>query len=182
MVQKIVNSLRLFRYWHRWVGLFLLLFILISALTGILLAWKKQVEQLQPPTQTSSLTESGQPWLSVENITEIAQEAFTQSHPNRPSTIERLDIRPDHGIAKVLFTHYWEVQIDGYSGEVLSISQRHSDWIEKIHDGSIISEGFKLWSMNTLGIGLLLLSLTGSWLWWGPKRVRQLKTQHKSTV
>lgn len=182
MVQKLVHSLRLFRYWHRWLGLFLLTFILISAITGILLAWKKQAKLLQPPTQESSFIEPEKPWLSVEKIGKIAQEVFARSNPNQPLVIDRLDIRPDKGIVKVQFAHYWEVQIDGYSGEVLSIAQRHSDWIEKIHDGSIISEGFKLWSMNTLGIGLLLLSLTGSWLWLGPRRVRELKRQHKSTV
>jgi uncharacterized iron-regulated membrane protein len=182
MVQKIVHSLRLFRYWHRWLGLFLLTFILISAITGILLAWKKEADLLQPPTQESSFIESEKPWLSVEKICEIAQEVIVQNNPNQPLAIDRLDIRPDKGIVKVLFASYWEVQVDGYSGEVFSIAKRHSDWIEKIHDGSIISEGFKLWSMNTLGIGLILLSLTGIWLWLGPKRVRELKRQHKSTV
>jgi len=55
---------------------------------------------------------------------------------------------------------------------VLSIDKRYSDWIESLHDGSIISDGFKLVSMNFLGMGLLFLIFTGLWLWYGPRRIR----------
>ena len=64
------------------------------------------------------------------------------------------------------------MQVDGKSGEVLSIDKRYSDWIESLHDGSIISDGFKLVSMNFLGMGLLFLIFTGLWLWYGPRRIR----------
>ena len=37
------------------------------------------------------------------------------------------------------------------------------------------SDLFKLISMNGLGIGLLVLMLTGLWLWYGPRRYRRLK-------
>ena len=87
-----------------------------------------------------------------------------------------MDVRPSKGIAKVLFKEgNWEVQIDGTSGEVKSIAKRYSDWIESLHDGSIISDLFKLISMNLLGIGVLFLMGTGIWLWYGPKVVREMK-------
>ncbi|MEZ4980895.1 MAG: PepSY domain-containing protein [Saprospiraceae bacterium] len=66
-------------------------------------------------------------------------------------------------------------QIDGQSGEIYSISRRYSDWIEQLHDGSIIAEWFKWLSMNYLGLGLIVMIITGTWLWWGPKRIRNLK-------
>ncbi|MFT6321644.1 MAG: putative iron-regulated membrane protein, partial [Granulosicoccus sp.] len=84
--------------------------------------------------------------------------------------------RPSKGIVKVLFeAGNWEVQVDGKSGEVKSVEKRYSDWIESLHDGSIISDGFKLFTMNFLGIGLLFLIGTGVWLWYGPRRVRMKK-------
>jgi len=58
---------------------------------------------------------------------------------------------------------------------VLSVARRHSDWIEQLHDGSIISDLFKLISMNFLGIGLLIMILSGLWLWYGPKKFRKMK-------
>ena len=79
-------------------------------------------------------------------------------------------------MVKVLFEKgNWEVQIDGTSGEVKSIAKRYSDWIESLHDGSIISDGFKLVSMNVLGIGVLILMSSGIWLWYGPKVIREMK-------
>ena len=79
---------------------------------------------------------------------------------------------------KVLYkTGYWEVQIDCTSGEVFSVQKRYSDLIEKIHDGSIISDGFKLGAMNVFGIGLMALILSGFFLWYGPRKIRRLKSQ-----
>nr|WKN37584.1 PepSY-associated TM helix domain-containing protein [Tunicatimonas sp. TK19036] len=179
-MQKMVRSLRAFRQWHRWVGVSLLVFVLISSLTGLLLAWKKNVDFLQPPTQSAPAND--QPWLSITQINQIALDAFEEAYPGQNLQIDRLDVRPQKGVVKVLLDSYWEVQVDGYSGQVLSIARRHSDWIEQVHDGSILSDTFKLWSMNALGAGLLLVSLTGGWMWWGPKQIRKRKRKHKSTV
>jgi hypothetical protein len=94
--------------------------------------------------------------------------------------VERFDVRPDKGIIKVLFKKgYWEAQVDGTSGKVLSLAQRHSDWIEHIHDGSIISDPFKLMYTNILGIGLLLLALSGLYMWYAPKVIRRSKDHRK---
>jgi hypothetical protein len=87
-----------------------------------------------------------------------------------------MDVRPDKGIIKVLFKNgYWEVQVDGQTGKVLSVAQRHSDWIEHIHDGSIVNDVFKLAYTNILGIGLFVLAASGLWLWYGPKVIRRSK-------
>jgi len=117
-------------------------------------------------------------WLSVEAMAERAQGALMHHTGRSELSIDRIDIRPDKGIVKVNFEQaYWEVQMDGHSGKVLSIAQRHSDWIEQVHDGSIISETFKLLSMHTLSFGLLALVMSGCWLWLGPKKIRRLKKQ-----
>ena len=111
----------------------------------------------------------------------MATQEFYQIHPDqKENKIDRIDVRPSKGVMKVLFKdNYWEVQIDGKTGEIRSVAQRNSDWLEQIHDGSIISQGFKLVSMNFLGIGLLILIITGIWLWYGPKRLRWLKKRKK---
>jgi hypothetical protein len=98
----------------------------------------------------------------------------------KSNAVDRLDVRPDKGIVKVLMKHgYWEVQVDGASARVLSVAQRHADWIEHIHDGSIVNEIFKVSYTNILGFGLLILSVTGLYLWYGPKAVRNSKGGRK---
>ncbi|MDH5399885.1 MAG: PepSY domain-containing protein, partial [Cyclobacteriaceae bacterium] len=95
-------------------------------------------------------------------------------------TIDRIDIRPSKGVAKVVFEQdNWEVQVHGSSGDIVSVARRHADWIETLHDGSIISDGFKLLVMNLLGVALVLLSITGVWMWYGPKLVRRMNLRRK---
>ena len=178
-LKQYIYSLRTFRVWHRWLGTALAIFLIISAVTGILLSLKKQVDVLQPPTQ-KGVSQSLDSWMPIDSIAQLATVAFHNAHPAQyDNYIDRMDVRPSKGIVKVLFERgYWEVQIDGTSGEVMSIAKRHSDWIEHLHDGSIISEVFKLISMNLLGFGLLILISTGLWLWYGPKRVRKMRSRH----
>jgi hypothetical protein len=78
--------------------------------------------------------------------------------------------------------HFTEIQIDCYTGEVLSVKQRTADIIEMIHDGSIIdflfknqSTPFKLFYSTITSLGLMLLSFSGFWLWLKPKQIKRLK-------
>lgn len=172
---KIAKSVRGYRKWHKYFGLSVSLFVLISAITGILLAWKKDITVLQPPTQ-KGVTTTIADWQPVERLAEVAV-AAVDSLQLTADNLDRIEYRPTKGIAKVIFdTGSWEVQVDATSLEVLSVAKRHSDWIEHLHDGSIISDGFKLISMNFLGIGLLALLVTGLWLWLGPIKIRKLKS------
>jgi len=171
-----ISSLRRLRSWHRTAGITLAALLLISALTGIFLAFKKEADFLQPPTRRGQ-SESLNSWMPLDQLAFKAGQHLKEMRPETSNArIDRIDVRPDKGIAKVLFDRgYWEVQIDGTSGEVLSVARRHSDWIEAIHDGSIISDTFKLVSMNFLGFGLLALIASGLWLWFGPRKIRALK-------
>lgn len=175
-LKTLIKSLRNFRVFHRWIGLTLALLLMISAVTGVLLALKKEVEIIQPPTQRG-VSENLAEWKSLDEISAIAEKALHETYPEqKENSVDRMDARPSKGIVKVLFeAGNWEVQVDGKSGEVKSVEKRYSDWIESLHDGSIISDGFKLFSMNFLGIGLLFLIGTGVWLWYGPRRVRMKK-------
>ncbi|MDF9798327.1 putative iron-regulated membrane protein [Catalinimonas alkaloidigena] len=179
-VQKIALSLRKYRQWHRWVGISIALLVLISSITGILLAWKKDVAILQPPTLNSS-SHTAENWLSIDEIAQLAEVALLEHTQLEEVSIDRMDVRLDKGIVKVNFVQaYWEVQVDGFNGAVLSIARRHSDWIEQVHDGSIISDFFKLLSMNALGVGLLILMASGVWLWFGPKKIRKMKKRQQA--
>ncbi|MFN3759637.1 MAG: PepSY-associated TM helix domain-containing protein [Algoriphagus aquaeductus] len=176
-VQSKVIALRGFRRIHKWLGVPLIIFFLVIGITSILLAWKKKVELL-PPT-LSTRVENGT-WILPSEMVKIGEEEMKKL--GRNPEVDRIDIRPDKGTAKVTFkTHFTEVQVDGFSGEVLSVDTRHSDWIEKVHDGSIIDfyttgdEGAKLTYSTLISIGLIFLAISGFYLWYYPKVVRKLK-------
>lgn len=174
--ERVVKRLRSYREYHKVLGITLAILLLISAVTGFFLGWKKNVDLLQPPSQKGVSTDLAD-WMPIDSLATLAANALYAAHPAQTGNpIDRMDARPGKGMIKVLFkADWWEVQIDGTTGEILSIAKRHSDWIEKIHDGSIISDLFKLISMNILGIGLTIMIITGFWLWYGPKIVRRLR-------
>ena len=59
--------------------------------------------------------------------------------------------------------------------------RRRSDFIENIHDGSILDhltgtsgEQIKLVYTSMMGVALLTFTITGFWLWIGPRRMRSM--------
>jgi hypothetical protein len=98
---------------------------------------------------------------------------FPPRHGHRHESVHA---RPGDGIVKVLFKEdSWEVQIDPATLRARSIARRHSDWIETVHDLSILSDAVKLVSMNLLGLGLIAIAGSGLWVWYGPRWVRRHK-------
>jgi uncharacterized iron-regulated membrane protein len=138
-LQNLVNRLRQFRSIHKWIGISVFLFMIITASTGVLLGWKKNVNLLQPPTLKGSTVEMDE-WVSFGKVAQAAMRGI-DSVTSKKIEIDRMDVRPDKGIIKVTFTEdYWEAQIDGGTGKVLSVAQRHADWIEHLMMGrSLVS-------------------------------------------
>lgn len=136
--------------------------------------------QLKPPSQKAvTINQDLLPLSKIENI------AITHIKDlNLSSTINRIDYRPRKGIAKVRFEdHFTELQIDCYTGEILSQKTRTADIIEMIHDGSIVdylfkseTKSIKLIYSSLLGLGLLFLSFSGFWLWKKPKQIKKNKS------
>jgi uncharacterized iron-regulated membrane protein len=186
-LKKTTNTLskttRIYRNIHKWIALPAFAFLFIIGTTGLLLGWKKQL-QLLPKTQ-SGLTANSEKWIHSDSIFKIATH-YSQNVLKKDANIDRMDFRPSKGIVKILFeNHFTELQIDLTSGEVISVSNRTSDFIEKLHDGSIIdyyidtpNDEVKLFYTSSVSISLILLSFTGFWLWYNPKRIRKQKHSH----
>jgi hypothetical protein len=87
--------------------------------------------------------------------------------------INRIDVRPSRGILKVWAKSNREIQIDTKSGDVLQTAYRRSDLIESFHDGSWFGDGVKLGVFLPAGITLLVLWLTGMYLFFLPIYVRR---------
>lgn len=176
-VRTLTDRLRNFRVYHRYLGLGIGVFVLISSVTGILLGWKKDVDLLQPPTQKGASTDLQQ-WLPIAELSARSLAGLDSAAAVQNNPIDRIEARLDKGIVKTIFKEgSWEVQLDASTGKVLSVARRHSDWIEKVHDGSIISDMFKLFSMNVLGFSLMILTVTGFFLWFYPKKIRKIKSE-----
>lgn len=146
--------------------------------TGLLLTWK---DQLQFKPSTEKVHSNNMNLISLDEIKNNAKKHIESL--NLPSEINRIDYRPNKGIAKVRFeNHFTELQIDCYTGKIISEKNRTADVIEMIHDGSIIdflfknqSTPVKLFYSTITSLGLMLLALSGFWLWVKPKQIKKLK-------
>ncbi len=149
---------------HRWGAILSALPLLLVIVTGLLLQVKKQVAWVQPPTQRGQYRNEhfDKSWQDILAIVKTVPEAQVGGWKD----IERIDVRPSHGAAKVLCANRWEVQVDLSTGDILSSNYRRSDLIESLHDGSFFSDAAKLWIFLPSGLILLALWLTGAWLWW----------------
>ncbi|MCU0321477.1 MAG: PepSY domain-containing protein [Chitinophagaceae bacterium] len=176
------KTLRVVRKIHRVTGLLLFIFFFIVGISGILLGWKKHTGNLLLPKTYKGVSINSKDWLSIDSLKNNAIQVLKDSCGENLSTdLDRIDIRPDKGSVKFIFTEqYREIQLDATTGEVLHIGKRHSDLIERIHDGSIVDISlsskkglFKVIYTSILGIALVLFTITGFWLWYGPKRMRR---------
>ena len=174
--------LRSFRSVHRKFGIALFAFFFIVGVTGLLLGWKKHSGGIIQAKSQQGTSADFSKWLSLQELNDIAEQVLKDSlGQDFSAEVDRIDIRKDKGIVKFNYlNHFSEIQLDGASGKVLSVNHRRSDFIEKIHDGSILdfylktSDGqIKLFYTSLMGLGLIVFTITGFWLWYGPKRMRK---------
>ena len=179
--KKQARVLRIFRKIHRTTGALLFIFFFFISVTGLLLGWKKDTNGVILPKTQEGTTSNLQEWLSVDSLHNIACHTLhTSVSPDLSLELDRIDMRKDKGSVKFVFVEqYYEVQLDGATGNVLSIGQRKSDFLENVHDGSILdrylgtSGAIKLVYTSVMGVSLLMFTITGFWLWYGPKKMRK---------
>ena len=151
--------------------------VLLVIGTGLLLQVKKQVPWVQPPTQAGSSVE---PALTFDEILDLAKRV-PEAGISGWEDVDRLDVRPAKGIVKVRASSRWEVQVDAASGKILQVAYRRSDLIESLHDGSFFHDRAKLWIFLPSGLMLLLMWLTGLYLFFLPYYVNHTRRRRART-
>ena len=163
---------------HYWTGAIIALPALILLASGLLLQTKKHWAWVQPVehrgTGTTPVLDFHQLIESVKQDPSFGVETW--------DAVNRIDVRPGRGVAKVWLHSGYEVQIDLGTGRILHSAYRRSDLIEAIHDGSFFGGDWtKLGLFLPTGLALLLLWGSGIWMWWvtfaGKRRVR---AQHQT--
>ena len=179
-----VRYLRIIRKIHRRTGMLLFVFFFIIGVTGLILGWKKNSNGIILPKSYTGISTDLQDWLPINTLQDIAFKTMQDSiDKNIDLELQRIDIRPQKGMVKFVFkNHYWGIQLDGSTGDILAITKRRSDFFENIHDGSILDiifktkgEIIKLVYTSIMGLALIIFTLTGFWLWYGPKLIKKNK-------
>lgn len=170
------------------MGALLFIFFFIVSISAFLLGIKKHSGgMILAKTYKGSSTEL-KDWLPLDSLHQIACQVLKDSvGQDLSTTVQRIDVRKEKGTVKFSFEeHYWGLQLDGATGKLLHIEYRASDLIENIHDGSILDRFFgtggnylKLFYSVIMSLALLTFTITGFWLWYGPKRMRKANRQQK---
>ncbi|QHL88454.1 PepSY domain-containing protein [Nibribacter ruber] len=181
--QKQARVLRDFRKVHRLTGALLFVFFFVISITGLLLGWKKHTGGLLLAKTHAGSSTNLQDWLPVDSLTQSAFQTMQDSLGRNASslTLDRIDMRPDKGTVKFLFVEdYLGVQLDAATGKALHLETRRADFVEHLHDGTILDRIFgldsgtlKVMYSTIMGLALLIFTITGFWLWYGPKRMKQ---------
>lgn len=178
-----------FRKIHRITASLLFVFFFLMAISGILLGMKKHSGELIQAKSYQGSSRELKDWLPLDSLYANACKIFRDSiSTTLPLSLDRMDVNIEKGMVKFIFEKgFWGVQLDGATGKLLHIERRRSDFIEMIHDGSILDYyfeskrgQFKVIYSTIMGVALLLFTITGFWLWYRPKRIRQKKLSAKN--
>jgi hypothetical protein len=150
---------------HYWISFGAALPMIVMIGSGLLLQSKKHWAWVQPVehrgTGTVPVIELHDVLDALKTVPGMAVQSWDD--------VNRLDVRPGRGVVKAWLMNGYEVQVDLGSGKVLQTAYRRSDLIETIHDGSFFGgDWMKLGVFLPSGIVVLLLWLSGMWMWWVP--------------
>lgn len=153
---------------HRWGAVVVAAPFLLVIGTGVLLQVKKEVAWVQPPTRKGAGKEPAVVFAVILEAVKGVPEAGVRSWDD----VDRIDVRPKDGVAKVQCQNRYEVQVDFRSGEVVQVAYRRSDLIESLHDGSFFHDAAKLYVFLPAAVVLLGLWVTGVYLFVLPYAVK----------
>lgn len=185
-----------FRQWHSWGGVFLSVFILLVAVTGIILNHKdfflnKGEKKEHASGLLTSTTDFGSIPVSFNQALELARGHFGDV------PLEKIELKDERGqlMYKVVRGEGDEIRIDAQTAEVstkygMSLSETGTstlNWgkiIDDLHTGKILGLFGKLTVDFTSGV-IIALTLTGIYLWGVPmllKRRNALKRQNATAL
>jgi uncharacterized iron-regulated membrane protein len=144
---------------HYWISPIIFIPVVIIFSTGVLLQFKKQSNWIQPNVVITSKSKPAMLNSYLESAKTVSEAKIYSWND-----IDRIDIRPNKGIAKIRSKNNWEIQLDIESAEIYSVSFRRSDIIESVHDGSFFSDYVKFGLFFPSGILLIVLSFTGIYM------------------
>jgi uncharacterized iron-regulated membrane protein len=150
---------------HLWLGVLLSGVLLVVSISGILLNHKQAFGLMPDVAQEASA-----PFAEALAMAELVAFADAAVPAAAAAGVDRLDVRPRRGTLKVRYRDrvVTEVTVDIHSGAVLDVGERNDVFLEKLHTGEIFGDNWVLLS-DAAAIALVLLIISGYWLWLFPR-------------
>ncbi len=174
-----MKTFRLLWLLHKWAGITLGAILVMSAVSGLLLLVKKDYDWIQPPTQRGT---AGSP-EQIAPLHRVYDAVFAVGDPRLQSEadIDRIDFRPNKRVFKVRSKHDdLEIQVDAVSLRTWQPAVRTSDWLERLHDGSVFGAWAHGYVMPIVALGLVFLTITGYLVWLWPIILKRRRARERA--
>ncbi|NQY93445.1 MAG: PepSY domain-containing protein [Campylobacteraceae bacterium] len=179
-----MNWRKLHTNMHYWGASLIIIPFIIILCSGILLQVKNEFNWIQPKTEKIEKSNSNKLSLTLKQILQSAM-SIQETKISSWKDIKDININPSKGITKLRTKDKWEIQIHNATGEILSVNYRRSDIIKSIHDGSFFSDIIKLWVFLPTAFILLVMSLTGTYMFFKilpQKNAKRKRKKEKNTL
>jgi uncharacterized iron-regulated membrane protein len=170
------------RQWHRKIASLLFIFFFIISLTGVMLGWKYLFTKTVFDNRDVKMVTLFHKWLPLDTLEILAAKALNEKTGNAFEHAENIQLKPAKGYINFIFKKNYNIQVDGGTGHAIHIEQKNGSFIQDIHDGAILGGWFNLQSglyktiySSVMGLALLFLTISGFYLWWKPKQLKQSK-------
>lgn len=178
------SILQSFRIWHRKISSVLVLFFFLIALTGLLLGWKSAfIKTVYDDPQVKTEKDYHQ-WLPLDTLEKMAVRFINEKTAQSFLSAESIQLRPAKGYISFLFKQNYSVQLDGRTGKPVHAEQKNSGWIQDLHDGALLDQVFSVKNAifrksysTIMALALLVLTITGFYLWYIPNKRKKEKNQ-----
>jgi uncharacterized iron-regulated membrane protein len=161
---------------HTWLGVAIGLLMLTLSVTGVFVAFKNEVEYLQPAARAGAKGDIAQA-VPPARVAEIVL-GLGLPEATTLADINRIELRPGKRVYKVRLeqTSLWraprELQVDATTGAILNDGVRGDQLWMDLHSLAVFGETTKLIAMTLSGVTLVWLTLTGYYLWLHPYLLR----------
>lgn len=167
------SKVRLRRLWfsiHKWLGIALAILVVPISLSGAALVWHDWLDETVNPQRHAV---GGEASLPPSAYAEAARQALAPGeriasiafpHGHGPVTVTAA--RPGQpGVRRPVRTLIW---LDPASGRVLDRAGSNEGLVRMLHGlhGNLMVPGVGRQVVGWVGVGMLISSLTGIWLWW----------------
>ena len=175
-----MSLLQQFRNLHKKFASVLFVFFFLIGLTGSLLSFKsaftKVIFENKEISGESKLTAI----LPLDSLETIATTILNEKANMKFKKSEKVEIKIAKGTVLFYYKDAYSIQLNGSSGEPILIEKKFGGIIQDIHDGAILDSLFinklslskKVYSI-IMGLSLLLLTITGTYLWYKPKMIKK---------
>ena len=178
------SLLQQFRSFHRKIASVLFIFFLCISITAILLGWKAAFTKTIFENKKQIVSTTFKQWLPIDSLELLATAFLNEKTNNHFIHSERVEVRLAKGYINFGFKNNFNIQLDGATGQPVLIEQKNGGLIQDIHDGAFVDglvgskSGLskKIYS-SIMGLALLMLTLTGIYLWLKPKQIKKQKTK-----